>query len=99
MNISWAYIAGFFDGDGTVATSKRMGTRVHLYQSGDIGYSALQKMGQFLNEEGIAWSFSSLHRGNPKWKTAHSLAILRQSDVKLFLQKVHPWVRTRKEKV
>lgn len=96
--ITWPYIAGFFDGDGCVYKTEGR-YQIQLTQAGDIGYTSLRIMGEFLLNEGVFCTYSSKDRNNPKWQITHYLWISRKADVRWFLKKVQPWVRTKKEKV
>src|SRR5580704_6700848 len=54
----WAYLAGFFDGEGTIYVKGRMSPIIILGQSGERGKAVLQKLIHFLLSQGICPSES-----------------------------------------
>ena len=98
--LSWAYVVGFFDGEGCVSTyynkGRRAGeTRVHINQSGDRGRELLIEIEGFLEERGIRSNITVSHprRGRTVW----ALQISSRGSVKGFLQAVRPYVRMKKQ--
>jgi len=60
--VSWAYIAGFFDGEGHVGLTLGANRRnITISQTGDRGYTLLHKVQGFLQHHGIT---SSVHGYN-----------------------------------
>lgn len=79
--VSWAYLAGFFDGEGTIHTSAKV-IRWSVTQS-PAGLSALQAIQHFLSEQGIRSGIipNRYHyKGQPK--VMHVLVISRKADVR-----------------
>lgn len=101
--MSWQYVAGFFDGEGSVG----------LYQTGGLGnsrfglsigqsernggYEVLCEIRDFLIEHGvttksIAKSCTSGRRGNPMF----TLQLNKLESVRLFLAGTFPYLRVKK---
>jgi hypothetical protein len=91
IGMNWAYLAGFFDGEGTiVAFGKSAFTpRIGLYQTGERGRKLLEIIVEFLAKEGIHSNQSFVNRGGVR-KTCHLLLIMRWSEVRKFLSCVFP---------
>lgn len=82
--MNWAYIAGFFDGEGSITRNGR-GFRVTIPQTNLI---VLEKIERWT---GYGHIRKTLTR-RPHWKKSWTYAISKQTDVLSFLQRVKPWV-------
>ncbi|MFA4872701.1 MAG: LAGLIDADG family homing endonuclease [Patescibacteria group bacterium] len=89
--MSWNYIAGFFDGEGSV-THNGKGFRIHIPQT---HLRVLQKIQDFIGTGHIA----VVTKRKAHWKDNWLFYIAKQKDVKLFLQQVKPFVHVKKEHV
>jgi len=86
--VSWQYIAGFFDGEGSISPkNKRTSFCIRIAQN-DI--TVLQRIMEFLNMAGIV---SGMEKPNGK---CNSLRITRRDSVTKFLKFVMPFVIVKK---
>lgn len=100
--MTWFYIVGFFDGEGSVSTYYNVGrrggeTRVHINQSGDVGHKLLEEIAGFLRARGIRSNITSTKpkRGRTIW----AVQISSRESVERFLRAVRPYVRVKKQVV
>jgi len=87
---SWAYIAGFFDGEGTISvrmSTERTGVAWSLAQSHARGIMVLSRIQKFLALHGIK---SSLYK--PRTDKCNCLYVCRRSDVILIIEKLMPYL-------
>jgi len=94
--MNWAYIAGFFDGEGCLSLqTTRM--NISLYQSGDIGRAVLSEMSEWLKGEDIESCL--YHRKKFTLLSKKELWELRISSRRsqlLFLRGVLPYARVKR---
>jgi hypothetical protein len=101
MVMSWQYIAGFFDGEGSIATgagynSRRVG--IYIAQSGDRGLWVLTEIQKFLADCGIKSSvFATGKIGkNGMTKQAYRLGVCGFISARDFLVAVFPYLYIKK---
>ncbi|PIT90505.1 MAG: hypothetical protein COU22_01785 [Candidatus Komeilibacteria bacterium CG10_big_fil_rev_8_21_14_0_10_41_13] len=82
MNMTWEYIAGFFDGEGCL-TRKQGGFNLTIAQT---HYEVLERINQFVGYGSI---FKETKR-QPHWKDSWVYYIARQEDIYNFLLKLSP---------
>lgn len=95
--MSWAYIAGFFDGEGTVTV--RQG-HVTIFQKEK---RVLEKIQKFLAEQGV---YSTLHHrqdrkhNNLGYVLAQwQLCVRRRQSVRMFLGGIRPYAIVKKQRI
>ena len=104
--MNWAYIAGFFDGEGClhmVSMSNRrlfQGFNIHIVQAGKRGKRALQQMQEFLHDEGVT---SGIYYHKPyKERKVYSkqeiweLAFGSRDSIVRFLERILPYLTVKK---
>lgn len=109
--MSWAYIAGFFDGEGCLnavgggslgSTKSKVRFRIQISQTLNVGRDTLEEMAEFLRERGISSYVVkhglARHRRTPKWRQCYNLLILRVESVRLFIEGVFPYLRIKKSR-
>jgi hypothetical protein len=102
--LSWQYIAGFFDGEGSVMVSSNttysFTPHLSVCQSGERGRILLLAIKDFLEREGIKTNRLYDTSRNPaqdkKWKTLYSLRCSESGSVKIMLQKMFPYLHIKK---
>ena len=97
-NLSWPYIAGFFDGEGCIFFGESI--QVVFSQSGLVGYEVLVSIQQFLKDNNInsilRTSVDNRYNHQPR---RYSLCIkCNRDNVRLFLQKIIPFVHIKRTK-
>lgn len=80
--VSWSYIAGFFDGEGSI-THNGKGYRITITQT---NLQVLQGIRQFTKIGNVI----ALARRQPHWKDNWAYYIAKQADVYRFLKGVTP---------
>lgn len=102
MNMNWAYIAGFLDGDGCLyrqdRVRRRLSYRLLMYQSGEHGRVLLKDMTRFFQSNGITAHTRSMNR-NPAHAESHCLSFSAQDAIKIVLSAIQPWVVLKADKV
>ena len=95
--ITWAYIAGFMDGEGTVEMRNR---RVVLFQSTS---TVLMSIKQFLESEGLVTSFHKrqdrTHNNLGYILCQYQLVVSHKPSVSKFLWGVRPYTIVKKQRV
>lgn len=88
--LSWAWLAGFFDGEGTITMS---GNSWHwsVAQSHDRGFRVLTTVHAFLREQGL---ISALYRRRNDG--CHCLYISKRSTITLVLSQLMPHLQVKK---
>ena len=89
--MTWAYIAGFFDGEGSV-TRNGHGYRITIPQTHE---RVLIEMKKFVGYGSIMKTTTR----KSHWKQSWTFFISRQSEVKHFLNHVQPYLIVKKELV
>lgn len=87
--MTWNYIAGFFDGEGSI-TQIRKGFRVVLYQANE---EVLRAIKDFV---GFGFIIEAKKR-EPHWKDSWIYYIAKQEEVLYFLVNVMPFLIVKKE--
>lgn len=89
--MNWQYIAGFFDGEGTI-THNGKGFRITIPQTNEL---VLQKIRLFAGYGNIIY--------NPKrksyWSDGWTYYIAKQSEVYKFLMKIKPFLVVKSDTV
>jgi hypothetical protein len=107
LPIGWAYIAGFFDGEGCLhaAGEGKGGSHkfsITIAQADDIGYRVLHEIKEFLQSQNInayvVQHSRSITKRNPKWKPCWNLWVRQQRSVRLFIDGVLPYLRVKKQR-
>lgn len=103
MILNWAYIAGFFDGEGsitynTVYSGGQGIGRITIAQSGQIGKDLLLEIKGFLNQNGIACSVAlNSHKvKHEHWKQGYILYVHTKTGARKFCLWVIPYLRIKK---
>jgi hypothetical protein len=100
MRITWEYIAGFFDGEGSVSTQNQIHrpgsycTGVAIAQSGDEGSTVLSAIQAFLLVHGIKGYIHHNRRGTNR--PMHYYKISARPSVTLFLEAMLPRVSVKR---
>lgn len=92
--LSWEYVAGFFDGEGCIriADNKKVpqfSLRATFAQSADRGHKVLNEIRIFLEDKGIKSKIYTVGK-------QHELTICRREICNLFLAKILPFLRIKK---
>ena len=101
MKVSWDYIAGFFDGEGSVSTMNfthrdtLAATIVTLSQTGAEGERILSDINRFLWENGVkGYVHSQIRRA--RYRQMHHLKICARDSVQGFLEAMLPRVSVKR---
>ena len=99
MGVSWQYIAGFFDGEGSIAvrTYKGYGNfNITIPQSGVVGERILKEIQWFLKQEDInsCVFLDTKVRGLAK-KPVHRLCVNNRINMIAFLRHVLPYLHVK----
>ena len=101
--MSWQYIAGFFDGEGSISTmqfSRRTGIASSvacLAQTGDEGYAVLTAIKNFMWERGVK-SYITTQKRIKGYRVMHNLRVCAKPSVIMFLREALPYVHVKKVK-
>lgn len=93
MDLTWPYIAGFFDGEGYVTFSKNR-LQAGITQAGDAGLLLLNDIKEFLSHSGILCSLhqkAQVHNHRKCYQLSFS-----RLQVEHFLKQVFPYLRIKK---
>jgi len=98
--MNWAYIAGFFDGEGYVGMPLgRNGLRLNIAQSGNRGKVLLIKIQDFLASKNIhSYIHSTLNysKDHPRHQEKHNLWISQWDSLEIFMLCVLPYIHIKK---
>jgi hypothetical protein len=100
--MSWQYIAGFFDGEGTIPVRNNHGLipKPSIVQTGEVGILLLNLIKNFLESKGIKSSvYEDVRGGNnvkSHWKKIHMLHVTNNESSILFLKGISPFVHIKK---
>lgn len=99
--MSWQYVAGFFDGEGSVGTASHCSGRkasAYIAQSGAQGLLVLQEINSFLAEQGIRSSVfqTGIATGHKRTMPSYRLGVGGFGSVEKFLRGVFPYLRVKK---
>lgn len=89
--MSWEYLAGFFDGEGTIRLSNRA-THWSIAQSQDRGRRALEEIQRFLGDQGIP---SGIHVKRRR-DGMYTLWISKRASVERIGRATLPYLRIKK---
>lgn len=89
--MEWSYIAGFFDGEGSVAHNGN-GFRIQITQT---HYDVLERIRSF---SGVGYVFTITKR-KQHWKDSWIYNVAKQRDVYIFLKNVEKYVIVKRELV
>lgn len=92
--MTWQYIAGFFDGEGTVRFTNQGGLAITIAQSRDRGADVLRKMCHFLSTQGI-----KSRQYKPYRQNMHTLGLTDRPHVLAFLRGVFPHTEVKRIEV
>jgi hypothetical protein len=99
--MSWQYLAGFFDGEGNVGIYQNRARRgngmpvVCVCQSGERGRLLLEEISEFLKPLGIKCYFGS-KKAHGNVQAQHILRVCNRGNVQMFLRGVFPYLRIKK---
>lgn len=97
--LSWPYIAGFFDGEGHVSIVSSHNSFVAIIcigQTRERGKKLLHEMTQWLGRHGILGVTNQQECRYPKAQTLYRMWIRRRTSVIPFLTKVMPYLHIKK---
>lgn len=100
--IGWAYVAGFFDGEGCVRAYPRPGRLtgqqcfISITQTGKRGEEVLKEIQTFILNYGIKSSVCVHKHKNPKWTDVWALFIRSNPGVVAFIGRAMPYLRVKK---
>jgi hypothetical protein len=101
--MSWEYLAGFFDGEGTVylpSTGTAIGPRLSIAQSGTEGLAVLTEIGQFFAEQGIKSAIARRKHHKPRLvegsRPVWMLSMAKRADVEIVMSRLLPFLRIKK---
>lgn len=103
--MSWAYLAGFFDGEGCIEIAKASAghsyrferVRVRICQS-DSQAAVLDEIAEFLIERGFHPTLGQHRPASGSWQAATRLTLNRAAENRRFLTKILPHLRVKQEK-
>jgi hypothetical protein len=98
MAMNWAYVAGFFDGEGNIRMemgSERNSVQAQIIQAGDIGNRVLEEIRSFIAQSGIQ---SKVHHRSARYANRLPVHVLYTGSVhaEKFLANVFPYLRVKK---
>lgn len=101
MDMSWPYIAGFFDGEGSIGVSSSNSGRkagIYIAQSGRMGQIVLEEIQTFLRLRGVDSSvFCTGITGIAKrTKPSYRLGVCGFTGTVTFLKGVLPYLRIKR---
>jgi hypothetical protein len=97
--INWAYIAGFFDGEGNIRKNRfdrSVGINAKITQAGKRGEKVLNEIREFLSLEGIYSIVKLTRRKGGTWQECYELLIDRRVDALKFLSSMYPYLHVKK---
>ena len=62
-NMTWEYLAGFFDGEGSIVLREKIGDGIHLSIAQKVPGEAIKEIYYFLKEKGFSPSFYFYNNG------------------------------------
>ena len=90
----WAYVAGFFDGEGHLR-STGLGKYFVLTQS---SRRVLDEIAEFLREHEIRSAIYEAKHSNPKWSpSVFHLYVTRTPDIIRIIENIRPWLIVKKQ--
>ena len=99
--INWAYIAGFFDGEGNLGygyrTNNTFSPRITLCQSKDRGYETLKRIKEFLEQQGL--QVGKINKGGYSKLTVHqqwTLQFSSRNSLNIFFKNTLPYLQIKK---
>lgn len=101
MKLTWDYIAGFFDGEGSVSTmcfthrQGIQGTVATLSHSGAEGLFILTQIRDFLWERGIK-GYLQKPQTNGRYRPMHNLKMSSRASTEAFLKEMLPRVSVKR---
>lgn len=87
--MTWEYIAGFFDGEGSIAPNG-IGVRISIPQTNEEVLTAIR------NFSGVG-SIVKVTKRREHWKDSWTYYIASKKDIKFFLEKITPHLVVKKE--
>jgi hypothetical protein len=99
MAMSWPYIAGFFDGEGSIRIPQgngAMGIHIGIHQSANRGLVLLTKIKEFLKENGIASGLQHQRDIPNTGKPMYRLYIYNSAAALRFIDFIFPYVHIKK---
>lgn len=91
--MTWQYIAGFYDGEGSLIRHGRgHGFRALIPQT---NYEVLASIQSFTK---VGYIFR-VHKRKSHWKESWVYGVSRQKDLRQFLKNIHPYCIVKKKKI
>jgi hypothetical protein len=104
--ISWQYVSGFFDGEGSIYIAQSNYSHPNYYKGTEKGYVRLNM--SITNKEvletikefvGAGYITSPIRKDwKPQWKVVHQLTIYSRGDIKRILIAMLPYLIVKKAK-
>ena len=91
-----AYLAGFFDGEGSIVIRKR--GKDNYYPQIQLSLSNTDELSIKFLHESLGGRVLSIKPSNPKYKTQYSWRLTRNADSKTALELMLPWLIIKKER-
>lgn len=89
--MSWEYVAGFFDGEGSLVYNGK-GYRAIIYQT---DFDVLEEIRKF-SQVGLV---CKLTKRQAHWKDSWAYYVAKQKDVDYFIRKILPFAHIKKDKI
>ena len=97
MRMSWQYLAGFFDGEGSLSIVGTGGLKACICQAGDKGHTVLHEIQEFLRLKGVKSYVSVRPPREVYYQTQWEFRITRRPDFVKFAQGVLPFLFVKKD--
>jgi len=93
--MNWAYVAGFFDGEGCVR-QYQPGLCVQIVQCGDRGIKVLTEISDWMEQQGIRSKIRSRPPARSERLERHTLELADRLSKQYFLESVLPYLHVKK---
>lgn len=96
--MNWAYIAGIFDGEGSLSSPigpSRAAIAITITQAGSVGFAMLKEIAEFLAQRGIKAGLNQYPHAFKHRKVVHRI-YLYGDDVINFLRPTFPFLRIKR---
>ena len=105
MNIqNWSRLAGLWEGEGSICifqNKRKTGTQKLSVTLTLVNTDAtlIREASRILAEEGLKFHLWQRPQSNPKWKSAYQLTLRHFGNIKVFLEKIIPFMRGNKKSI